>query len=137
MYQDITKAELQLCMATLNTYGELTFGDNLEDWSEALQSFIQRDFIRADEVSEPSFTIDDLRKYGELTFRDNLEDWSEALQSFIQRDFIRADEGRYSLTEIGKEYVEQAVTYEINAKMLLRKIHSLRDGSADFILEWK
>ena len=69
-----SKAELQLCAATLNIdlrkYGELmTFRDNLEDWSEALQSFIQRD-------SEPSFTIDDLRKYGELTFRDNLEDWS-------------------------------------------------------------
>ena len=106
MYLDISKAECQLCMATLN-------------------------------MSEPSFTIDDLRKFGELTFRDKLENWSEALQSFSQQDFIRADEGRYSLTEIGKEYVEQAVTYEINAKMLLRKIHSLRDGSADFILEWK
>src|SRR5262245_19306691 len=134
MYLDISKAEGQLCAATLNIdlrkYGELTFRDNLEDWSEALQSFIQRD-------SEPSFTIDDLRKYGELTFRDNLEDWSEALQSFIQRDFIRADEGRYSLTEIGKKYVERVVTIEINEKMNLRKIQSLRDGSADFILDWK
>jgi len=87
-------------------------------------------------MSEPSFTIDDLRKFGELAFRDKLEDWSEALQSFIQQDFIRADEGRYSLTEIGKKYVERVVTWEVNGKMLLRKIHSLRDGSADFILEW-
>ena len=79
----------------------------------------------------------DLRKYGELmTFRDNLEDWSEALQSFIQQDFIRADEGRYSLTEIGKKYVERVVTIEFNEKMNLRKIQSLRDGSADFILDW-
>jgi hypothetical protein len=105
MYQDITKAESQLCMAILN-------------------------------MSEPSFTIDDLRKFGELTFRDKLEDWSEALQSFSHRDFIRADEGRYSLTEIGKKYVERVVTFEFNGKMLLRKIQSLRDGSADFILEW-
>jgi DNA-binding PadR family transcriptional regulator len=66
-----------------------------------------------------------------------LEDWNEALQSFIQRDFIRADEGRYSLTEIGKKYVERVVTIEFNEKMNLRKIQSLRDGSADFILDWK
>jgi hypothetical protein len=87
-------------------------------------------------MSEPSFTIDDLQKFGELIFKDKLEDWSEALQSFSQQDFIRADEGRYSLTEIGKKYVERVVTYEVNGKILLRKIHSLRDGSADFILEW-
>jgi hypothetical protein len=105
MYPEISKAEVQLCMATLN-------------------------------MSEPSFTIDDLRKYGELTFKDKLEDWSEALQSFIQQNFIRADEGRYSLTEIGKKYVERVVTIEFKEKMNLRKIQSLRDGSADFILDW-
>jgi hypothetical protein len=91
MYLDISKAEVQLCVATLN-------------------------------MSEPSFTIDDLRKFGELTFKDKLEDWSNVLQLFSQQNFIRVDEGRYSLTELGKKYVEQVFTSEFNGKMLLDHI---------------
>jgi len=125
MYLDISKAECQLCMATLNM-------------SEPSDLLSTKGWPGSSFTGWPgsSFTIDDLRKYGELTFRDKLEDWSEALQSFIQQDFIRADEGRYSLTEIGKKYVERVVTIEFNEKMNLRKIQSLRDGSADFILDW-
>jgi hypothetical protein len=105
MYLDISKAEVQLCIATKN-------------------------------MTEPSFTIDDLRKFGELAFRDKLEDWSKALQAFGQQNFIRADEGQYRLTELGKKYVERVVTSEFNGKMLLRKIRSVRGGSSDVFLEW-
>jgi len=135
MYLEISKAEGQLCMALLNMsepsllielIADLVNDKKVEGVSE----------IRDETDRESSATIDDLRKFGELTFRDKLEDWSEALQSFIQQDFIRADEGRYSLTEIGKKYVERVVTIEFNEKMNLRKIQSLRDGSADFILDW-
>jgi hypothetical protein len=104
MYMDISKAELQVCIATKN-------------------------------MSEPSFTIIDLRKFGELAFRGKLADWSKPLQSFSRQNFIRADEGRYSLTELGKNYVERVVTSEFNGKMFLRKICSLRGGSSDAFLE--
>jgi 2-polyprenyl-3-methyl-5-hydroxy-6-metoxy-1,4-benzoquinol methylase len=61
MASAITKAELQLCIAVKNirkpactcedlrAFGEMAFKEELADWSEAVASFCERGFLRAEE----------------------------------------------------------------------------------------
>src|SRR5262245_32258767 len=61
MSQDISPAEIQLCLAAKNirkpsftkdelrTFGEMAFRDGLQDWNESLASFCKRGLLHVDE----------------------------------------------------------------------------------------